>query len=144
VGNADPQAVVIASAAAQVAELVGLPECQYSLAQAAVYIACAPKSNAVTAAIGAAREDVRTRPVLPVPQHLRDASYPGAARLGRGQEYRSPHETSDGFLAQDYLGAARTYYNPSERGEERRLRDRLLELRRRKGSPSPDEAESQK
>jgi putative ATPase len=95
-----------------------------------VYVACALKSNAVTKAIAAAREDVRTQPILPVPRHLRDASYAGAARLGRGQDYVSPHETSDGFLLQDYLGAARRYYNPTERGEERRLLDRLRELRR--------------
>ncbi len=130
VGNADPRALVLAAAAAQVTELVGLPECEYALAQATVYVACAPKSNAVTKAIAAAREDVRTQPILPVPQHLRDASYAGAARLGRGQNYVSPHETLDGFLPQDYLGAARRYYNPSERGEERRLLDRLRELRR--------------
>ena len=137
VGNADPQAVVLAAAAAQVAELVGLPECQYALAQAAVYIACAPKSNAVTAAISAAREDVRTKPVLPVPAHLRDASYPGAAQLQRGQGYRSPHESPDGFLAQDYLGAVREYYNPTRRGEEQRLFDWLRELRRRKREVKP-------
>lgn len=138
VGNADPRAVVLAAAAAQVAELVGLPECEYALAQATVYIACALKSNAVTKAIGAARQDVRTKPLLPVPLHLRDTHYPGAARLGRGQDYVSPHETSDGFLAQDYLGAARTYYNPTERGEERRLLERLRELRKQKGPPSTE------
>jgi len=129
VGNADPQAVVLAAAAIQVTELVGLPECEYALAQVTTYVSCAPKSNAVTKAIAAAREDVRTKPVLPVPAHLRDASYAGAARLGRGQDYVSPHETPDGFLAQDYLGAVRRYYNPTDRGEERRLLDRLRELR---------------
>jgi putative ATPase len=142
VGNADPQAVVLAAAAAQVTELVGLPECEYALAQATVYIACAPKSNAVTQAIGAARQDVRAQPVLPVPPHLRDASYPGAARLGRGEGYRYPHDAPDGFLVQDYLGAVRTYYNPTERGEERRLLERLRELRQEKGSSSPGELES--
>jgi putative ATPase len=144
VGNADPQAVVLAAAAAQVSELVGLPECEYALAQAAVYVACAPKSNAVTAAIGAARQDVRSKPVLPVPLHLRDASYAGAVRLGRGQEYRSPHETSDGFLAQDYLGAVRSYYNPTGRGDEKRLRDRLRELRKGKGVPRSGNAKRKK
>jgi len=138
VGNADPQALVLAAAAAQVTELVGLPECEFALAQAAVYIACAPKSNAVTTAIHAARADVRSGPVLPVPPHLRDASYPGAARLGRGQGYQYPHDAADGFVVQDYLGAVRTYYNPTERGQERRLRQRLRELRRRRGVPAPD------
>jgi putative ATPase len=142
VGNADPQAVVLAAAAAQVTELVGLPECEYALAQAAVYIACAPKSNAVTKAIGAARQDVRSQPVLPVPPHLRDASYPGAARLGRGECYRYPHDAADGFVVQDYLGAVRTYYNPTERGEERRLLERLRELRRKKGASRPSEPEN--
>ncbi|MBU0617147.1 MAG: replication-associated recombination protein A [Planctomycetes bacterium] len=144
VGNADPQAVVLAAAAAQVTGLVGLPECEYALAQATVYVACAPKSNAVTKAIAAAREDVRTKPILPVPRHLRDASYAGAARLGRGQDYVSPHETPDGFLPQDYLGAVRRYYNPTERGEERRLLERLRELRKhtRPPGPRPDQRES--
>jgi putative ATPase len=140
VGNADPQAVVLAAAAARVVELVGLPECEYALAQASAYVACAPKSNAVTTAIAAAREDVRTKPVLPVPAHLRDASYPGAARLGHGQGYRSPHDAPDGLLVQDYLGALRTYYNPTDRGEENRLRARLRELRRRKAAPGAGDA----
>ena len=132
VGNADPQALVVAEAAAQVAELVGLPEAEYALAQAAVYVACAPKSDAVTRGIHAARADVRAGPVLPVPPHLRDASYRGAQRLGRGQGYRSPHESSEGFLVQDYLGAVRTYYNPTQRGEERRIGERLRDLRARR------------
>ena len=130
VGNADPQAVVIAASAANVVELVGLPECQYGLAQAAVYIACAPKSNAVTQAIGAAREEVRTQPLIPVPTFLRDGHYPGAQRLGRGQDYVSPHGKPEGCDQQDYLGVARTYYNATDRGFERRLQERLAELRR--------------
>lgn len=140
VGNADPQAVILAAAALQVAELVGLPECEYALAQAAVYIACAPKSNAVTTAIGAAREDVRTSPVLPVPPHLRDGSYAGAAQLGRGQGYQYPHDAPDAFVVQDYLGVQRVYYNPTQRGAEKRLRERLEELRRRKESAGSDDA----
>ena len=132
VGNADPQAVVVAAAAANVVELVGLPECQYGLAQAAVYIACAPKSNAVTRAIGAAREEVRTQPLIAVPSHLRDANYAGARRLGHGQDYESPHGKPEGHDAQDYLGVVRMYYNPTDRGFERRLQKRLAELRRRR------------
>jgi putative ATPase len=139
VGNADPQAVVVAASAAQVVELVGLPECQYALAQAAVYVACAPKSNAVTKAIAAARGDVRHGPVLPVPPHLRDASYPGAARLGRGEGYCSPHESSDGFVVQDYLGASRLYYNPTDRGAERQFRERLETLRGCRPGGAPPE-----
>ena len=144
VGAADPQAVVVAASAAQVVELVGLPECQYALAQAAVYVACAPKSNAVTLAIAAARRDVRDGPVLPVPPHLRDASYPGAARLGRGEGYRSPHESSEGFVAQDYLGATRMYYNPTNRGAEQRIRERLETLRGSRPSAAPPETKREK
>jgi len=136
VGNADPQALLLAAAASQVVELVGLPECQFALAQAAVYVACAPKSNGVSAAISAARHDVREQPPLPVPAHLRDASYGGAARLGRGQGYRSPHESPEGFIVQDYLGAVRRYYNPPPRGQEQRLLARLEELRREIASAS--------
>ena len=129
VGNADPQAIVVAASAAQIAHLVGLPECEYALAQSAVYVACAPKSNAVTLAIGAAREDVRSKPLLPVPAHLRDASYASASKLGRGVDYKYPHDYPDGFVVQDYLGTERLYYNPTNHGEERRLLERLRELR---------------
>ncbi len=129
IGNADPRAVVVAAAAASVVELVGLPECEYALAQAAVYLACAPKSNAVTTAIHAARDDVRDGLTLPVPPHLRDRSYPGAERLGHGQGYLYPHDYPGGFVPQDYLGADRKYYNPTDRGEEGRLAARLRERR---------------
>ncbi|MBU0640385.1 MAG: replication-associated recombination protein A [Planctomycetes bacterium] len=129
VGNADPQAVVVAAAAAQITQLVGWPECQYALAQAAVYVACTAKSNAVTKAIGAAREEVRNQPALPVPAHLRDASYSGAARLGHGAGYRYPHDFPGGVVEQDYLGVVRQYYNPTDHGEEARLAA-LLRARR--------------
>ena len=142
VGNADPQAAVLAAAAAQITQLVGLPECQFALAQAAVYVACAPKSNAVTKAIAAARRDVRDSPTLPVPQHLRDASYPGAAQVGHGQGYRSPRDTAGGYVEQDYLGAARRYYNPTERGDEARLAALLRERRRPRERTSPDDPEA--
>jgi putative ATPase len=135
VGNADPQAAVLAAAAAQIALAVGLPECEFALAQAAVYIACAPKSNAVTVAIGAARKDVREGLTLPVPVHLRDASYPGAARLGRGAGYQYPHDAPGGYVAQDYLGVAKTYYNPTDRGYEGRLAETLQRLRAARGTP---------
>jgi putative ATPase len=138
VGNADPQAAVLAAAAVTITEAVGLPECQFALAQAAVYIACAPKSNAVTRGIGAARADIRTGLILPVPVHLRDASYPGAARLGRGTGYRYPHDDPRGYLEQDYLGVERRYYNPTNHGEEARLAARLKQLRSSR-SPRPPE-----
>jgi len=129
VGNADPQAAVLAAAAIQITQAVGLPECQFALAQAAVYVACAPKSNAVTVAIEAARKDVREGLTLPVPEHLRDASYRGAARLGHGVGYQYPHDDQRGYLPQDYLGAAKTYYNPTDHGQEGRLAEMLRKLR---------------
>ena len=137
IGNADPQALVVAAAMVQVVELVGLPEAQYCLAQAATYLACAPKSNAVTQAIAAARADVRDKPPLPVPAALRDKSYSGAAALGRGAGYLYPHDYDDAFVVQDYLGAERRYYNPSPRGDEARLAARLQELRARRGAGTP-------
>ncbi len=129
VGNADAKAAILAAAAVQITLAVGLPECQYALAQAAVYVACAPKSNAVTLGIGAAREDVRNGFTLPVPEHLRDANYAGAERLARGQGYLYPHDFPGAYVSQDYLGAPKSYYNPSDRGEEARLAARLRELR---------------
>jgi len=138
VGNADPQAAVLAAAATQITLTIGLPECQFALAQAAVYIACAPKSNAVTLAIGAARKDVREGLTLPVPEHLRDASYPGSARLGRGQSYQYPHDFPGGYVVQDYLGIAKTYYNPTERGFEGRIAQTLQRLRAARAVPPED------
>src|SRR5205814_1029719 len=92
VGNADPQALLVAAAALQAAEFVGLPECQLPLAQAVTYIATAPKSNAATLAIGKAREDVRSGRTLPVPEHLRDSHYRGAEQLGHGEDYQYSHD----------------------------------------------------
>lgn len=131
VGNADPQAAVLAAAALQITQAVGVPECQYALAQAAVYVALAPKSNSVTLGIAAARQDVRDGVTLPVPAHLQDANYPGAARLGRGAGYVYPHDDPRGWVPQDYLGAARSYYNPTERGTEQRL---VVEWRKRRSA----------
>src|SRR5207244_6191254 len=91
VGNADPQALVVAAAALQAVEFVGLPECQLALAQAVTYIASAPKSNASTMAISKARQDVRDGRTLAVPEHLRDSHYRGAARLGHGAGYEYSH-----------------------------------------------------
>lgn len=139
VGNADPQAIVVAAAAAQVTEFVGVPECEFALAQATTYVACAPKSNAVAKAIWAARDDVKNKPPLPVPNHLRDKSYAGAKQLGRGQGYVYPHDQPGGFAVQDYLGGARRYYEPVERGEEIRIAERLREWRRR---AQPESGES--
>jgi putative ATPase len=140
VGNADPHALPLAVAALHACEHVGLPECQLTLAQAVAYLACAPKSNAATVAIGEARRDVREGRLLPVLVHLRDSHYAGAKRLGRGQEYEYSHDAPDAIAAQDYLGAQREYYRPVDRGFERELAQRLAEIRARlRGeSPGPD------
>jgi putative ATPase len=129
VGNADPQALPLAVAAMQACEFVGLPECQLTLSQAVTYLACAPKSNAATVAIGAARRDIREGRVLPVPVRLRDAHYRGAKRLGHGKDYEYSHETEGGVSAQDYLGVEREYYQPVDRGFESELAARLADIR---------------
>ncbi len=129
IGNADPHALPLAVAAMQATEFVGLPECQLTLAQAVAYLACAPKSNAATVAIGEARGDVREGRLLPVPVHLRDKHYSGAKRLGHGQGYQYAHDAPDGVAAQDYLGIDREYYRPVARGFEVELAQRLEKIR---------------
>jgi putative ATPase len=129
IGNADPQALPLAVAAMQACEFVGLPECQLNLAQAVAYLACAPKSNAATVAIGEARTDVREGRTLPVPMHLRDKSYAGAQRLGHGAGYEYAHDAPDAIAAQDYLGVEREYYRPADRGFEAELAERLATIR---------------
>lgn len=131
IGNADPQGLVIAQAAAEATQMIGKPECLLPLAQAAIYLACAPKSNATASAAWAAAADVRTGRTLPVPRHLRSAGYAGASRLGSGQGYRYPHEAKDAIVLQDYLGVDKVYYTPSDRGAEARLRRYLEEVRRK-------------
>ncbi|MGL4942743.1 MAG: replication-associated recombination protein A [Thermoguttaceae bacterium] len=128
VGNADPAALPLAVATAQACELVGLPECQLNLAQCVCYLACAPKSNAATMAIGAARSDVQNRSLVPVPRHLRDTSYRGAKELGHAG-YQYAHNAEGAVVAQEYLGVEREYYAPSPRGFEKELGERLQELR---------------
>ena len=136
IGNADPQALVLANAAAQATERVGMPECRIILAQATCYLALAPKSNASYLAIDRAIEDVRTRSVLPVPRHLKDSHYPGAGQLGHGEDYAYAHDGDDGWVDQDYLGVDRTYYEPTDRGHEEQMKKRLEELKRRQGEES--------
>lgn len=128
VGNADPQALLIATAAAQAVEHVGLPEARIPLAQAATYIATAPKSNAAYRAIGAAAEAVRNVRWEPIPPHLRDTSYKGARQLGHGQGYAYPHDYPGHYVAQQYLPnnlRGRRFYEPTEQGYEATLRARL-------------------
>jgi putative ATPase len=134
VGNADPQALVVAAAALQSVEFVGLPECQLPLAQAVTYIATAPKSNAATLAIGKARADVQSGRTLPVPKHLRDTHYQGAEQLGHGAGYQYSHNAPDAWTGQAYLPEGRRYYEPVDRGYEAVIRQRLEEWRRRRGT----------
>jgi putative ATPase len=125
VGLADPMALVLANAAHQAAEFVGWPEARIPIAEAALYIATAWKSNSSILAIDAALADVESGRTLEVPEHLRDASYRGAQRLGHGQGYEYAHDHPDHFVAQDYLGAARRYYEPTEQGVEKKIKERL-------------------
>ena len=125
VGLADPMALLVATAAHQAAEFVGWPEARIPLAEAALYIACANKSNSAYLAIDAALADVREGRTLPVPEHLRDTHYAGAKKLGHGQGYQYAHDHPDHFVAQDYLGAARRYYEATEQGYERKIKERL-------------------
>ncbi|MDZ7619121.1 MAG: replication-associated recombination protein A [Patescibacteria group bacterium] len=129
VGNADPAALPLAVAAAHACELVGLPECELTLAQAATYLACAPKSNASYVGIAEAKQDVREGRVLPVPVHLRDRHYAGAKRLKHGEGYQYAHDAPGAVAAQEYLGVDRQYYRPTDRGFERELAQRLLAIR---------------
>ncbi|MCD7715947.1 MAG: replication-associated recombination protein A [Lachnospiraceae bacterium] len=123
VGNADPQALQVAVAASQAVERVGMPEAQLILAQAALYVACAPKSNSVTNAIFGAMEAVKETPAA-VPPHLQDAHYKGAAKLGHGVGYEYAHDCPKHFSRQQYLPDAvkdRTFYEPSENGYEQTI-----------------------
>jgi putative ATPase len=133
IGNADPHALVVASAAYQLTERLGMPECQLTLGQAVIYMAMAPKSNASATAIWAAMKDVREGRTLPVPMHLRDAHYSGAKSLGHGEGYRYPHEVPSGFIEQDYLGSPRVYYSPTHRGKEQEYQLLLEKLKRDTG-----------
>ncbi len=121
IGNADPQAVLVAHAAVKATEFIGLPECRINLAQAAVYMALAPKSNASYVAINRALREVDEGPLRAVPNHLRDRSYRGAKRLGRGEGYAYPHDHPDARVEQQYLPEGLSpgcFYRPSERGWE--------------------------
>jgi putative ATPase len=129
VGNADPQALLVATAAMQAVQTVGLPECQLNLAQAVTYLATVPKSNASTLAIGKARADVREGRTLAVPKHLRDSHYQGAAQFGHGEGYVYSHDFAGALSPQAFLPENRRYYEPVDRGYEAELRRRLEALR---------------
>ena len=129
VGLADPMALVLANAAFQAAEFIGWPEARIPLAEAAIYIATATKSNSTVMAIDAALKDVESGRTLAVPEHLRDASYRGAKRLGHGEGYQYAHDHPEHFVAQDYLGADKRYYEPTEQGVEKKIKERVEKWR---------------
>lgn len=129
VGNADPRAISVASAAFHAAEVIGYPECRINLAQAALYIALAPKSNAAEMGIDAALRAVRTGPYYPVPSHLRDRHRPGSEQYGT---YQYPHDYEDGWVSQHYLPpelADAGFYRPSIRGWEALRQQRMDEIK---------------
>lgn len=130
IGNADPQGLVVAQAAADATHLIGLPECQLPLAQAVIYLSCAPKSNASAKAIWNAAEDVRSGRTIPVPRSLRSTGYAGAKKLGAGEGYRYPHDEPDGIVSQDYLGVDKVYFSPTDRGVEAQWHQQLENIRR--------------
>jgi putative ATPase len=142
VGLADPTALQAAVAAAQAVEFVGLPEARLNLAQAVIHVALAPKSNAVAVAINAAGADVQAGLAGPVPKHLRDTSYRGAARLGHGKGYEYPHNDPAGIVRQQYAPdelVGKRYYQPSSHGNEARVAERSERIRAvLDGTPDPD------
>ncbi|RKY12443.1 MAG: replication-associated recombination protein A [Planctomycetota bacterium] len=131
VGNADPMATILAASAVQIAEFVGFPEAQLPLAQAAIYIACAPKSNACANAVWDACASVQSGRTIPVPAHLRDSHYAGAKKLGHGLNYEYPHKSPIGYIEQDYLGVQleKPYYKPKDIGREKLIGEYLQKLK---------------
>ena len=128
VGNADPQALVLANAAFQVSEFIGMPEARIPLAQATVYISCAPKSNASYLGIEAAMKDVAENRTLGVPAHLKGTGYKGAEKLGHGKGYKYAHDYDGHHVAQEYLEHRRKYYTPTDQGFEKKFKDYLDKL----------------
>jgi putative ATPase len=135
VGNADPLALVLANAALQISEFVGLPEARIPLAQAVIYVSCAPKSNASYLAIEKASADIANQKTQEVPEHLKDASYPGAELLGHGKGYKYAHDYADHYVQQKYTRKKVKYYEPTDIGFEAKIKQRLEKLRTQQKSP---------
>ncbi|MGO0060298.1 replication-associated recombination protein A [Brevibacillus fluminis] len=133
IGNADPNAVTVAISCFQALELVGMPEGRIPLAQATTYLACAPKSNAAYNGINQALARIQTDGHKPVPMHLRDQSYKGAAKLGHGARYLYPHDDPEGYIPQQYFpdGVSYRFYQPKEIGYEHEIRARQEKRRQR-------------
>ena len=133
VGNADPQGLLIADAAARAVEFVGLPEAQINLAHATTYLACAPKSNAAYMALLAAQKDVREEPAYPVPLHLRNAPTQLMKELGYGEDYKYAHDFEDHIVEQEHLPDTlrdKRYYEPTEIGYEKRIHEYLAKTKK--------------
>lgn len=129
VGNADPQALQVAVSALKSVEFIGMPEGQIPLAQATTYLASTPKSNAAYMAVKDARQAIREGKDLPVPDHLRDSHYEGASDRGHGEGYEYAHNFEDHYVEQEYLTEDLSFYEPTEQGEEAKLKDYLESLR---------------
>ena len=125
IGLADSNALLVAQAAAQAVEFIGLPEANLLLAHATLYLATAPKSNSATTAIGKASAEVREGRTLAVPEHLRDGNYKGSERLGHGKGYLYSHDFEGSYVPQAYLPEGRRFYTPTENGLEKRIKERL-------------------
>ena len=132
VGNADPNALVVAVSAAQAVERIGMPEARIILSQAALYVACAPKSNACYMAVDKALDIVRTTKTQPVPAHLQDAHYKGSAKLGHGVGYKYAHDYPNHYVSQQYLPDAlvdESFYSPTDNGYEKHIKEHLDRIR---------------
>ncbi len=129
IGLADPMALVLSTSAHSAAEFIGWPEARIPIAEATVYLATANKSNSAYVAIDAALEEVRSGRTIPVPKHLRDAHYKGAKHLGHGDGYKYAHDYDGHFVAQDYLGVDKRFYDPTEEGVEKKIKDRVMRWR---------------
>jgi putative ATPase len=142
IGMADPQALQVAVAAMQAFHFIGLPEGNLALAQAAVYLATAPKSNALYTAFQGVQKDVRELENMPVPFHIRNAPTALMKDLGYGKEYKYPHDYPDHFVEEEYLPEnlrGRTYYHPTEQGLEKEIKRRLEHWTKKKMERDPKE-----
>jgi len=138
IGNADPQALMVAMSAMQSFQFIGLPEGELALAQAAVYLAAAPKSNALYTGYGKVKQTIRETGTLPVPLHIRNAPTRLMKELGYGRNYRYAHDYEDAYVPQDYLPdrlRGQVYYRPTDRGYEKIIRERLEKWRNIKRGP---------
>ena len=132
VGNADPQALVVATSASLAVERIGMPEAQIILSQAAAYVACAPKSNSSCTAVMEAMDEVKRTGNLPIPAHLQDAHYKGAEKLGHGTGYKYAHAYPNNYVKQQYLPyelSGKEFYRPSGNGYEVKIREHMKRIK---------------